>query len=169
MISKNNLFLDDGNIYFDINKESLTPGIFHFAGALSKICNMDILNRETIRSMFYELLHENIKQFAEYAPKEHYSPTMDSDLAVDYAFLSAKNKPLYVFGIQDSNKAKKTTIACLTYKNKKMPFRSVMIHEDFDKLTKYDRNQLTNIADKQFTSLDEFKDLGKDYILSEIA
>lgn len=169
IISKNNMFIDNGDIFLDVVPTSLTSGIFHFASTLGKVCNMDILNRENMRSMFYELLHEQINEkFSQLSPKEQYAPTKDTELLVDYAFPKAP-RPLFLFGIQEQNKAKKAAIACLTFKNENLKFRSIMIHEDFENLPRYDRKQLTNIADKQFTDLDEFKNKGIDYILAELS
>ena len=50
-----------------------------------------------------------------------------------------------------------------------IPFRSVVVHENFEALTTKDRRILTNVVDKQFTDLDDFQKSGADYIRREIA
>ena len=50
-----------------------------------------------------------------------------------------------------------------------MPHRSLVINEDFDSLSGFNRKQLINTVDKQFTSLGDFKSLGEDYLEREIA
>ena len=87
---------------------------------------------------------------------------------VDYE-IPLGRKPLYLFGVGDDSKASKVVISCLTFQTKHIPFRSVIIHEDFEKLTRFNRTQITNTADKQFASLEDFKNEGIDYIQREIA
>jgi hypothetical protein len=50
------------------------------------------------------------------------------------------------------------------FQKAKLPFRSVVVHQDFDSLSKTDRQIITNAVDKQFTSLDEFTASGREAI-----
>jgi len=55
------------------------------------------------------------------------------------------------------------------FQRNKLKFKSIAVHEDIDKLGRKDRNRLTNACDKQFTSLDEFKQNAISYLEREIA
>lgn len=79
------------------------------------------------------------------------------------------SKPLFVFGVNENTKASKVVISCLSFQKQKIPFRSLIVHEDFDGLSSFYRDQITNMADKQFTSLDDFRAEGIDYISRELA
>ena len=77
--------------------------------------------------------------------------------------------PLYLFAVKDVNRARLATISCLEFQRHSLKFKSVWVHEDVDKLTRKDRNRLTNACDKQFTSLDEFKQNAMPYLERETA
>jgi len=52
---------------------------------------------------------------------------------------------------------------------KRIPFRSLVIHENMDSLSSFNRQQIINVADKQFYSFEGFKIEGKSYLKREIA
>jgi hypothetical protein len=60
-------------------------------------------------------------------------------------------------------------ITCLKFQAERLPYRSLVIHENFNKLTTFYKNQITNAADKQFTSLKDFQNQGVEYIERELA
>jgi hypothetical protein len=74
--------------------------------------------------------------------------------------------PVYLFGIRerDTAKLRLTAVSCLEFQKAKLPFRSVVVHQDFDSLSKTDRQIITNAVDKQFTCLDEFTASGREAI-----
>ncbi|MCX6154136.1 MAG: hypothetical protein NT007_08250 [Candidatus Kapabacteria bacterium] len=88
------------------------------------------------------------------------------DLEADWEF-RPNGHPVYLFGVKDSSKARLSTISCLEYQKANLKFRSLIVHEDFEKLPKKDRSRLTNACDKQFTSLDEFKNHTFEYLERE--
>lgn len=48
-------------------------------------------------------------------------------------------------------------------------FQSLIVHEDLEKaLTKKDQSRITNIADKQFTTLDDFRANAEPYFACEL-
>ena len=72
-------------------------------------------------------------------------------------------------GKNENRKASKVIISCLSFQQKKIPYRSLIIHEDFEGLSSFYRNQITNAADKQFATLDDFRTGGMEYIERELA
>jgi hypothetical protein len=77
------------------------------------------------------------------------------DLEVDVLFETPT--PIFLFGAKDVTRARLAAISCLEFQRARLPFKSVVVHEDFESLGKKDRNRVTSAADKQFTSLEDFK------------
>jgi hypothetical protein len=118
---------------------------------------MSYYKREVVKSLFYELLDDFvITALKKFNPQSHYVPDPQKNyLEVDYYFPISK-KSIYLFGVKDSQKARLSTIACLEFQRSKIPFTSIIVHDDFENLSKKDRKLITNAADKQFTNLDDF-------------
>lgn len=171
-ISQNHCLIDNGMIYLDVYPQQFVMGIYQFAQVISKINAMDMLSYDIVQSLFYENLNsymqESLKQY-DYA--KDFRPTKDNQLVVDYHIPAHTNgtKPLFIFGVNENTKASRVVISCLSFQKQKIPFRSLIVHEDFDSLSSFNRNQITNTADKQFTSLDDFRTEGIDYISRELA
>lgn len=169
LILQNRCRIDTGNIFLDVTPQQFTGGIYQFVQTVSKVSNMEIISKESVKSYFYELLGEFVKDtLKEYNVNVGIHPIKGSELAVDYE-IPLDGKPLYLFGVGDDTKASKVVITCLTFQNKHVPFRSVIIHDDFEKLTRFNKTQIINISDKQFASLEDFKNEGIAYIQREKA
>lgn len=171
-VAQNRCSLEDGMIFLDIQPAQFAMGIYQFAQVVSKINAMDMLSYDVVQSVFYDYLSDCMaSNFKEYGYKKDYLPTRDRQLIVDYQIpAKAENiKPLFVFGVNENTKASKVVISCLSFQKQRIPFRSLVIHEDFEGLSSFYRSQITNTADKQFTSLDDFKAEGIDYISRELA
>jgi len=131
---------------------------------------MRYFKREVLASLFEEMLAEFIQAaLVRFNPRQTILPIPDrDDLEVDWEF-RPNGLPLYLFAIKDANRARLATISCLEFQRHSLKFKSIAIHEDVDKLPRKDRNRLTNACDKQFTSLNEFKDNAIRYLEREIA
>lgn len=158
ILSENHLTEDNGNIYYFTKSESLYSDILHVCQAYMKIGSMRYFKREVIESLFYEMLDEFIMtELSEYKPKQNVFPLNErDDLSADFE-LTPNGYPIYIFGVKDFAKARLATISCLEFEKAKLNFRSLIVHNDFDKLPKKDMSRLTNACDKQFTTLDDFK------------
>lgn len=159
---------DDGEIILESSEQNLIQSIFQFSQIVAKVSNVDIIRHEITKSMFSDYLSDFIYQnFRDYNLKSNISPTNDKQLVVDYSI--GDKKPIYIFGVGENAKASRVVISCLTFQKYRIPFQSLVIHEDFDSLSVFNRNQITNAADKQYTSLDDFKIEGTEYIQRQIA
>jgi hypothetical protein len=128
---------------------------------------MALYRREIIANLFYEMLQDEvIGRLGDFSPREEVTPLPQrEELVVDYT-LERPTTPVYIFGVKerDTPKLRLTAVSCLEFQKAKLPFRSVVIHQDFESLTRTDRQIITNAVDKQFTSLDEFTASGKEAI-----
>jgi hypothetical protein len=159
IISENGLKEENGIIYLTAEEEQLYPSILQIATGISKVSSMRYFKREVIESLFYEQLKEFIfSDLQSYKPEEKVSPINErDDLEVDYAF-HPNGYPVYLFGVKDVPKARLAAICCLEFEKQQKKFRSYIVHDDFERLPQKDRSRLTSACDKQFISLDDFKD-----------
>lgn len=172
IITENRVSEDDGNLYMDVEPDRLYPAILQFAQTVGKVANMQLYRREVVQSLFYEMLQEFIEEnLASYSPLQNTMPIADrDDLEVDWQF-DTGHRLVYLFGVRDSAKARLATISCLEFQKAALPFSSMIVHEDFDNLPRKDRSRITSAADKQFVSLDDFRNLSVSYLgrVSKIA
>jgi len=158
ILSENRVIEDKGNLFMDAEPETLYPSVLQFAQAVAKVSSMQLFKREVIQTLFYEMLTEFIEDFLKrYNPRPKVLPIPErDDLEVDFEF-GIKPRPIYLFGVKDSSMARLTTISCLEFQRARIPFKSFVVHEDFENLSRKDRSRITSAADKQFISLDDFK------------
>lgn len=170
IITENQVFENNGNLYMDTQPQGLCPAVLQFAQTIAKVSSMQLYKREVIQNLFYEMLDEFISEsLIEYHPNKNVCPIESrEDLEVDYEF-SLPSKHVYLFGVKDSAKARLATISCLEFQRNKIPFKSFVVHEDFDGLNKKDRIRITSAADKQFISLDDFRDNARQVFEREVA
>jgi len=165
MLSENGLQEENGILILYTSSEMLYQSILQFAQGIATICSMRYFKREVIESLFYEMLDEFVvENLVKYKPQKSVLPIEKrDDLEVDYQF-QPNGKPLYLFAVKDSAKARIATISCLEFQKANLNFESIVVHEDFEKLSRKDRTRLTNVSDKQFTSLDDFKHNAVQYL-----
>lgn len=167
IVLQNRAKIDNGLIYLDILPHQFRVGVNQFAQVISKVSNMDIISRELQKSMFPEMLRTFVGEYlGNFDVTENYAPTSDKHLIVDYKI--AAPRPIFLYGVNENTKASKVVISCLTFKNQAIPFRSLVVHEDMDKLSRFNRAQLTNVVQKQYFSLDGFREQGIGYIKDEL-
>ena len=168
ILSENRVSEDRGNLFIDIKRENLYPAVLHFGQVVAKVCNMGLYRRETIANLFYEMVDEFVSdKLRDYQPIRSFFPIRQRDeLEVDYAF-NKGHMPIYLFGAKGGEMAKirLIAIACLEFQKSGLKFRSAVVHQNFDDLTKKDRKIITSAADKQFVSIDDFCEHGEDTII----
>jgi hypothetical protein len=166
ILNENRIQEDRGNLFVEVPPGHLYAAVLNFGQTVAKISNMALYRREVIANLFYEMLHEKVEErLADFSPRQDVAPLPQrEELVVDYAFDRAT--PIYLFGVKEreSPKLRLTAVACLEFQKAKLRFRSVVVHQDFENLSKTDRQIITNAVDKQFTSLDEFESSGREAI-----
>ncbi|MFO1026004.1 MAG: DUF1828 domain-containing protein [Acetobacteraceae bacterium] len=163
IIDENHVLEENGNLFADVRPEQLYSAVLNFGQTIAKIANMALYRREVIANLFYEMLDEKVYlRLGDLSPREAITPLPQrEELVVDYAF--DHQIPIYLFGIRDRDRAKLrlTAVSCLEFQKANLPFRSMVVHQDFEGLGKVDRQIITNAVDKQFTSLAEFDASGR--------
>jgi len=168
IVMQNRAKIDNGLIYLDVLPQQFSVGVNQFAQVISKVTSMDIISRELQKSMFPEMLHTFVTEYLkDFDITKDFAPTSDKHLTVDYKISGPR--PIFLYGVNENTKASKVVISCLTFKNQAVPFRSLVVYEDMDKLSRFNRAQLTNVAQKQYFSLDGFREQGLGYIKEELS
>ncbi len=170
ILSENQLREENGNLSIEADIDALYPAVLQFAQGVAKVGNMRLFKREVIASLFYEMLQEFIEErLGEYHPQSITLPIPErDDLEVDYQ-LEKNNRILYLFGVKDPTKARLVTISCLEFQRKRLPFKSMVVHEDFEGLPRKDRTRLTSACDKQFPTLEDFRTNASQFLEREVA
>lgn len=168
ILLENGVNEEDGELYMETRAESLYPALMQFAQVIGKVCNMRLFRRETLNSLFEEMLDEFIREkLVRYRPESPVFPIPDrDDLEVDWQF-KPNGTPLYLFGVKDNARARLATISCLEFQRHNLSFRSMVVHEDFEKIGRKDKTRLTSACDKQFTSLEDFRQNAEQYLRRE--
>lgn len=171
IVLKRGAEFNDGNITLFAKRQTAFEAVMGFVQLVSEICNMDILSHEIVENLFYEHLADAISDMNVKADYEKdYKPTNNNDLVIDHAFLGEKNRrPVFLYGVKDTNKAMKTTIDLLLLKNENIPHRSVVVFQDIDGgIVKQAKRRLINAAGKVYADLNGFTEDGKTRIEEEL-
>lgn len=158
LLAENRVGEDNGNLFIDASPEELHAAVLQFAQVVAKVSSMGYFKREIIRGLFYEQLAQFVEEeLRRYNPGKGILPLPErDDLEVDFQF-DIKPRPIYLFGARDTAKVRLATISCLEFQRHKLPFKSFVVHEDFETLPRKDQSRVTSAADKQFISLDDFR------------
>jgi hypothetical protein len=169
ILSENGVAETNGRLHIESTVEHLYPTLLQFAQTVAKVSNMQVFKREVVQSLFYETLNDFVSSaLVAYRPQQHYVPLPDrDDLDVDWRF-PLSGRDIFLYGVKDTAKARLAGLTCLEYQKMSLPFRSVIIHEDFENgLGKKDQRRITNIADKQFATLTDFQADAEKYFARE--
>jgi hypothetical protein len=170
ILSESGVSEDRGRLYLDTTPDHLYPALLQFSQTIAKVSNMQAFKREVVQSLFYEMLGDFITTtLVHYRPQADYSPIAGrDDLEVDWYF-EVRPRPIFLYGVKDNAKARLAALSCLEFQKRHVPFRSVIVHEDFENgLSRKDQTRITSAADKQFTSLDNFQEKAEEYFSREV-
>jgi hypothetical protein len=170
ILSENGVSEIDGRLSIETAPTGIYPALLQFAQTVAKVSNMKAFKREVVQSLFYETLNDFVSSaLVRFRPERNYVPipTRD-DLDVDWRFPAKRD--IFLYGVKDAAKARLAVLSCLEFQKNNVPFRSVIIHDDFENgLSKKDRKRITNVADKQFATIDDFKQDAEEYFDRELA
>jgi hypothetical protein len=169
ILSENGITEERGRLYVETTQEHVYPALLQFAQTAAKVSNMQAFKREVVQSLFYETLGDFVKNaLGRFRPMENYQPILErDDLEVDWKL--SFRRDIFLFGVKDNAKARLAALACREFQINRVPFKSVIVHDDFENgLSRKDRSRITNAADKQFTSLADFQANAEEYFQREM-
>lgn len=170
IIAENRLNEEEGNIYLETSPNTLFTDIMHITQAYAKIGSMRYFKREVVENLFFEILDEFIfSELKDFNPQKKVMPIPGrDDLEADYSF-QPNGKPVYLFGVKDVAKARLATLSYQAFLLQNIKYHGWVVTENFEALPRKDKLRLTNVCDKQFTSLDEFKINARPFLEKERA
>jgi hypothetical protein len=172
LLAENQVEFDEpkGNIYFDTTLENACGGFLHFAQVVGKVSRLDVLRREVVSGLFFEMVDEFIRnELQEFQPQLRASPLPDrDDLEVTAAF-NIHPHPVYLMAVRNSGQARLAGLSFLEFQRANLPFKGYVVHDDFEALPAKDRKRITSAADKQFPSFEDFRENAKKVLLREAA
>jgi hypothetical protein len=145
-----------GELLIKIPDERYGDALYNYVQALLKITDISYLSRERVRSTFLEDFRSLIE---EAVPRErrqfdYRDPKRDPEgkYLVDCR-INGMSRPLFVYAIPGDDKARDATIAFLKFEQWKVPFKSMAIFEDQESISRKVLARLTDVCEKQFSSL----------------
>lgn len=147
----------DGELRLSVVPNDIGSGVFTFIQALSRINDLTYLRREIARATFMEDFRELMQQ---HIPKDRLSfdyhhPQFDrSKIYPVDAHINNREVPLFVFAIGNNERCRDVTINLHTYRKWDIPFQSVAIFQDQQSISRDVLARFSDVADKQFSSLD---------------
>ena len=153
----------EGVFSVEVSPEHIADALFNFGQALTKVYDLTMLSRAHVASTFYEDLEVLLatmvgvdKIEADYVPPE--IPD-GSNYPVDYRLWGERERPVFLYGVPNRDKARLTTIMLSHFLLQGLSFESVIVFEDQQEIPRLDLARLTNVADTAVASLDAKDDL----------
>ena len=156
--------------YIPVTFISLYSSVMHLSQVIAKVSRLDVLRREMISGLFFEMVEEFITtDLLDFNPQLHVMPLPGRDELEVTCQFGNPTRPIYLCAVKNSNHAKLATIAFLELQRANLPFKGYVVHDDIEALPAKDRKRITSAADKQFISLDDFRENARKVLLRDVA
>ncbi len=163
---------DGGVFHVDVPIEHLPEAIFRFGQALTRIHDLTFLSRSRVKSTFYDDLSDFLKSVidedkiqADYLPEG--LPNSEA-YPVDYRIDGQYERPLFLYGIPNRDKARLTTIILSHFHRHHLQFESILVFEDQAEIPRLDLARLSDVGGEMVSSLESTGDLERK-ILSRVS
>lgn len=151
LLDEGGMKLHNGEIIALAPENHLGETLLRFGQTIIRIGDIKLWSRNRIASTFYEDLDENLTEIVgEQNIVRNYAPEgipNSSDYLIDFS-IKGGNKPFYIFGVLNSDKAKLTTIILQYLRQNNHIFDSLVVPSDIDQINKKDLRRLMNAANE---------------------
>jgi len=161
-IARSNLVENNnGKLSIKTGQEGFLENLNRICLAIGKITNMEILNEQTIASMFIENVEKQIGKLPEkFIIERNYSPI--SGVTVDFVIRlkdSSKEKRVFVFPVKNSTAALRVAVDCYTLKEAGQESINLAVCENIEELIKADRSRLMTAVDSVIPNNEDLSSL----------
>ncbi|NCC85898.1 MAG: DUF1828 domain-containing protein, partial [Clostridia bacterium] len=140
-----------------VAENDLTNAVYTFTQGLIKASDFTLWRREVSRSLFMDEFKLLVKEIGEAYPVEMDYHDTEKDPArtypIDCSLLLKNDRRVNLFAVASEMKAKNSTITIMHYEQLKAPFTNCVLFEDEESLGRKTLIQLSDVADKTFSSL----------------
>jgi hypothetical protein len=160
ILRANSAHSDNGVIKVSFSLDKIGDALYSITQALLQVADIRFLSVDQVRSTFMEDLREHIrKNVSQESYTFNYNPPDEKKgkYSVDIR-VNTEQDPLFVFGVFNDLKSLETIVKLQHYAKSGTKFSSVIVISDDASLTQMNRDRLTGVADKQFSSLNSAKE-----------
>lgn len=156
ILAENGLTDDDGEIFLTVPAEQLGRGLFALGQGLSRVEDIALWTRSRVESTFYDDLRRVLCGFIprDKLEENYLVPGLPGaeNYPIDYC-IHTGGRPLYLFGVNNKDKARLATIVLQYLQQSGKDFESMAVCSDIDSLPSQDRHRLMNAANDVVPSI----------------
>ena len=161
ILRENRIEEKDGEFFAELTSGQMSDGVFRLCQALGKIYDLSYLDKDYVRSTFYEDMAVVINKLTKGMPIEvipGYQPAgllNAKNHKIDYSLMGGGKPPLFLFGVPSDSKAKAVTITLQHLIIHNYHMRPMVVFENQEKITRQHLSRLTdaNIGGYQVSSI----------------
>ena len=174
IISEQGISYDEktGQFSLECAPMQLSEAAFRLGQAITRIYDLTFLNRSRIASTFYDDLQEQITALVsdEKIHKDYVISGVPnaSNYPIDFCIDTSSNRPLFLFGILNRDKARLTTIFLQYFIQQNVNFDSMLVFASQEDIPRSDLARLSNVGGEMIASLNAEGDF-KRKLLKKVA
>lgn len=159
-----------GELVLPTHADVLAGDLFQFIQALLQISDLRFLSRERVRSTFADDLRSLLRErFGDRAHFDYCDSSHDPEgrYPID-CLLNGLPRPITIFGVGSDSQARDATITLLQFRTWSRELFAAGVHEEMEELSGKVLARLSDVVDKQFSSLAGNEQTIVDYVQREI-